>query len=229
MRIGETLVEEVSLPSFVELLAAGETFSFSRWNDAQWNMILGKEEGRTGDGHVYSKEIGDALRAVILDRPEYMVGMQGLSLRLRLGERVQEWIEETGLEDLRWCNADVFHYASMANVMCPLIEQLKKLKVVVVGPQQMKLLPFASHFVPIPPTDAYYDRRRIIDQTARILRKQKGPIVVSVSAGWTANLLISELHPVFGHKASFVDFGSVWDPYVGVHSRGYMRESDFKI
>jgi len=217
-----------SLEVFVNLVAGENPFSFSRWNDGQWRMVLGVTKGQTGDGHKYAKEIGDDLVDVLLGRPEYMLGIQGLSLRGSLGEKVRPWIEDAGIEDLRWFDADVFHHACRDNKLAPMIRLLLERKVIVVGPPRMESLPFASKFVSIPKTDTYYEKQRIINQVAAMLQGSE-PAVVSISAGWTANLLISELYPRFGDRHTFIDFGSVWDPYVGVYSRGYMKKGNFKL
>jgi hypothetical protein len=234
MRTDETLVQTTSLETFLDLIEERTPFSFSRWNDGQWNMILGKTEGSTGDGHKYSKVIGDDLRAVLLDRPKYMLGLQGLScasLRTgmadRFGKLVKNWIHDNGIENLTWFDADIFALASVENKLDPIIQALSGREVVVVGPKHMKKLPFASHFVPIPKTDTYYEKRRIIEQIEGILGDLE-PSVIALSAGWTANLIIAEMHPTFGDKHTFIDFGSVWDPYVGVFSRMYMKKDSFK-
>lgn len=223
----DDLVKTMLIEDFTILLESASPFSFSRWNDGQWRMVLGKVDGGTGDGHKYAKVIGDDLRAVLLGRPDYMLGLQGLSIRGSLGKGVKAWLQETGLENLQWVDADVFHHASLDNTIGPLVQQLSDREVVVVGPEHMRHLSFTSHFVQIPQTGAYYERRRIIDQVAALL--DEDPIVVSVSAGWTANLLISELYPRFGDKHTFIDFGSVWDPYAGVYSRGYMKKDTFEV
>jgi len=105
-------------------------------------MVLGVTEGRTGDGHKYAKEIGDDLVDVLLGRPEYMLGIQGLSLREPLGNKVRPWIQNAGIEDLRWFDADVFHHACRDNELAPMIQLLLNRKVIVVGPPRMESLPF---------------------------------------------------------------------------------------
>lgn len=227
MRTEEALVQPTSLDLFVNLVEEGKPFSFSRWNDGHWRQILGRTSGGTGDGHKYAKEIGDDLKDVLLGRPSHMLGIQGLSLRGDLGKRVRSWIQDARIEDLQWFDADVFHHACRDNKLATMIQLLLNRKVIVVGPPRMESLPFASNFVPIPKTDAYYEKRRIITKVADILEGTE-PAVVSISAGWTANLLISELYPAFGNRHTFIDFGSVWDPYVGVLSRGYMKRDSFK-
>lgn len=227
MRTDETLVQPTSLEIFVNLLEEEKPFSFSRWCDGHWHMILGKTKGSTGDGHKYAKKIGDDLRSVLLGRPEYLLGIQGLSLRGLFGKQVRSWIQDEGIEDLQWFDADAFHHACRDNELAPVIQLLLNRKVVVVGPKRMESLPFTSNFVPIPKTDTYYEKQRIINQVADIL-EESDQAIVSVSAGWTANLLISELYPAFGNRHTFIDFGSVWDPYVGVYSRGYMKKDSFK-
>ena len=209
---------------FTDMLAAGTPFSFSRWNDGQWNMVLGKTEGTTGDGHAYAKVIGDHLTSILLSGPEYMMGMQNLSIKGKRGERVVSWVRKN-LPSMKWYDADAIHHASMRGELRGLIDLLDKKRVVVLGPEHMRELPFCNGFVPIPPTDAFYARDELYDELGALLDDE--PTIVSMSAGWTTNVLIDQLHKVHGGVHTFIDMGSVWDPYVGVFSRGYMKGREF--
>lgn len=186
------MIQKTTVDIFTSLLDGGSPFSFSRWNDGHWNMVLGKVEGRTGDGHRYAKEIGDDLRRVLTDRPKYMLGLQGLSMRGTLGRKVEAWIQEHELEDLSWYDADVFHKANADNTMGPMIQRLEDMSVLAVGPEHLKKLPFVSHFVSIPFKDAYYSRSSIREEVISHLSSAE---LVLLSAGWTSNLLIHELYP----------------------------------
>jgi hypothetical protein len=63
----------------------------------------------------------------------------------------------------------------------------------------------------------------VIAEAARWLALRQAPTLVSISAGMSAELILDALYLRFGDAHSFVDFGSLWDPLVGVYSRKYMR------
>jgi hypothetical protein len=49
--------------------------------------------------------------------------------------------------------------------------------------------------------------------------------VYCFSASMTTNVLIHRLYPLMGETSWLIDFGSLWDVYVGVKSRsGYGKE-----
>jgi len=49
-------------------------------------------------------------------------------------------------------------------------------------------------------------------------------IVFGLSASMATNVIVDELYDVIGDRCTMIDFGSIWDPFVGVMSRSYHRE-----
>ena len=49
-------------------------------------------------------------------------------------------------------------------------------------------------------------------------------VVFGLSASMATNVIVDELYDVIGDKCFMIDFGSIWDPFVGKMSRSYHRE-----
>ena len=45
--------------------------------------------------------------------------------------------------------------------------------------------------------------------------------VFGFSASMATNVIVDELHSVVGDKCWMIDFGSIWDPFVGNITRSY--------
>ena len=76
-----------------------------------------------------------------------------------------------------------------------------------------------SHFIEVPPKNCYLDKDRIRADIAA-WSKRKARRVSRFSASMAANVIIHELFPAMGATSWLIDFGSLWDCYVGVDSRG---------
>ena len=222
------MINKTSLSDFVNKIQEREPFAFSRWGDGEWQSVLGRDTGTNCDRHKYFPQMGAELREVLTTRPQYMLGMQNFTLSGKLGPKVLKWLDEAGLNDIYWYNADVFHYAAIRNKLDSLIEILNTVPVIVVGPDHLKRLkstiPFLA-FVDVPPQNAYLSLRRILRDTLSILEARTDYCVVSISASMPAEILIDRIAKTsVGKEHALVDFGSLWDPYVGVKSRSYMRK-----
>lgn len=204
------------LGGYVNKLISGEPFAFSRWGDGEWAALLG-DGGATCDGQRYSATLRRELTAVLESRPAYHLGLQRFAMQQR-GAEIKGWLERRGL-DPKWADADVFARASREGRLGPLVAALAARRVVLIGPdylRKLKLFPFAA-FVAVPSQDAYGSLADILD-AARLVVEELG--VVAVSAGPAAKLIVHRLHEEFP-LATVVDFGSLWEPYVGRSTRTY--------
>lgn len=222
------MIQETRLEDVLSKLRAGKPFAFSRWGDGEWRSVLGKVAGSNCDGHDFFPKMGQELGEVLKRRPDYMLGMQNFALKM-FPERIPAWLKEHGLTDLVWYNADVFHYASIKGKLGNILEALNGRHVVVVGPDHLKRLK-PSHiayesFVDVPPKNAYLAKDRIVrDIKAAVDGCDGKRVLVSLSAGMPAELILDELYNwLIGKGHSIVDFGSLWDPLVGVNSRSYHK------
>lgn len=221
-------IEPTELSEFIDNIRNHKPFSFSRWGDGEWNSVLGRKTGQNCDGHMYYPQMGDDLKQVLINRPTYRLGMQPFAVR-QFGDRITEWLIRYGLENLPWCNADVFHRASIQKTLTSVIVELQRTKLIVVGPDNLKrlkpILPYKK-FVDVPPRNAYLSMERIMRDVLSAVDGLHEHATVSISAGMPAKLLINELHTRLKGQHTLIDFGSVWDPFVGVTSRKYMRDPE---
>lgn len=209
-----------SLEDFVQRIKGRSAFAFSRWGDGEWACVLG-ESGETCDGQRYSARLSRELTNVLRARPKYYLGMQRFAMK-RMGPRIKQWLARHGL-NFPWVNADVFASASRDGKLGPLLDALMTRDIVLVGPPYLEALPFPrlSH-VPVDPHDCFADVRGTI-ASARVVIEQHEVPVVAVSAGPAAKIIVHKLQ-AFYPCAAVVDFGSLWEPYVGQANRKYHKK-----
>jgi hypothetical protein len=224
-----TLVRVARMPLsyYVSMLAAGAPFSFSRFGDGEWNAILNRP-GENCDGHAFFPELGADLREALISRRPYLYGMQYRAIR-DMGTDIRAFLVNHGVA-VPWQDADVFHYANNDGSLFPLVKQLRAMKVVVIGPAHLRAMNSAvfpyEHFIEIPLKNCYLSRENI-EQQVRAFYGVFGPAVFAFSASMTTNVLIHRLFPLMGASSWLIDFGSLWDVYVGVKSRGGYAAEDW--
>jgi hypothetical protein len=208
------------LAFYVELLRRGGPFSFARFGDGEWSAILGQPGGNC-DGHEYFPEMGAKLGKAIIDHYDYFYAIQGRALKY-LGKGIRRFLTDNAVK-ITWHDSDIFHRCDNAGTLFPLVEQLRTMKTVVVGPPHLRDLNKRvfeyAHFIEVPPKNCYLDKDRIRADIAAWSKKE-GPAVFCFSASMAANVIIHELFPAMGATSWLIDFGSLWDCYVGVDSRG---------
>ncbi len=212
-----------SLADFTTRLQEHRPFAFSRWGDGEWSCVL-RKSGETCDGQKYTTSLRRDLHDVLKSRPKYDLGMQDLALRQMRGE-IMQWLKRYRLTYINWCGADVFAHASCDGSLGPLVAALLERDVVVVGPTYLEALPFPrmTH-VPVDAHNCHADFHGVV-ASCRVAIEQYGPkhdVVVAVSAGPSAKVLVHRLHGEYP-RAAVVDFGSLWEPYVGHANRKYHR------
>jgi hypothetical protein len=214
------------LSYYVSLLRENRPFSFSRFGDGEWSAILSKP-GENCDGHRFFPELGADLRAAIENGNGYFNGMQIRAVKA-MGKEIRDFLRKHD-STIDWHDADVFHYANNAGTLFPLVQQLRTMKVVVVGPPHLRALsksvfPYEG-FIEIPLKNCYLDKENIYRKISDLREKSGSPTVYAFSASMTTNVLIHRLFPAMGATSWLIDFGSLWDVFVGVKSRsGYEKE-----
>lgn len=208
---------------YTNKIQSEEYFSLVRYGNGEWDCILGTKD-RTGSGSQWLNisTLKNALCASILNihSENYYMAMQSLSYLGKEGfiPKIERWLQLNNAS-IRWHSGEVFHRASGARQLAPLIKQLWERSVVIVGPKWLGKLPFAKIFIEIASKDCWKD----VDAIEGRLRGISAGTVVSFSAGPTTKVLIHRLFPILGKTCWLIDFGSLWDPYCGVFSRSYHR------
>lgn len=215
------------LTFYVNLLESRVPFAFSRWGDGEWYALLGYA-GQNCDGHQYFPEMGAELRRIVLtDRPYFYA--LGPKARSQLGEQIDAFLTEHGIDRV-WHSTEVFLEAGLAGRLRPLVQSLRRSRLVYVAPIHLgafvtESLGAVAH-VPVPSQNCYL-QKRAIRQVIDDVIAQYCPTVVGFSCGMLANILIDDLFERHGDNLTLIDFGSVFDPYVGRISRKYMQSVDW--
>lgn len=208
-----------TLNDVVDCIRSKREFSLSRWGDGEFAALFG-DNGQNCDGVKYAPDMVAELRAIIESRPTYTMGRQPFH-PLCYTEKRKAQIE--AIKGIDWADADMFHEASKQGRLKPFLKSLANRKVIIVGNKRLLGLKtfFDFSILTTPDTNAWDDRHNILK---RISDTVEDGMVVLFAAGITSNWLIDKLHGK--HAATFIDVGSLLDPFVGDNTRQYHKGVD---
>lgn len=222
------MITDMKLTTLLHNISHGDPFTFSRWGDGEWKSVLVRHKpgAHNCDSHEFFPEMGNQLRRLLIDKPEYLLGMQNFAMRL-YGTAITNFLEQHKLASLNWINADVFHYGAIYGQLQAIVNAVKKRKLVIVGPYHLKALDKSGlpywRFIAVPPRNNFLALRETFSQIVSVAESQKESLLISLSASMPAEILCDMLFKRFGDKHTIIDFGSLWDPLVGKLSRSYMK------
>ncbi len=220
-------IRNYRLEYYVSKFNSGRPFSFARYGDGEWNAML-NVEGANCDGHAYFPELGEDLRKTLFFKGAYYYGLQPRAIR-SMRKQLQVFLTAHHLS-VQWHNADVFHDANVHGKLFPLIAALRSRDVVMIGPSHLRALGervFSfKEFIEIPLRNCYLAKEEIQKRILEIAAKRKAT-VYAFSASMTTKTLIHALFPIIGKTNWMIDFGSLWDIYVGVKSRNVYSKRDW--
>ncbi len=213
---------------FLQKLKDKEPFTFSRFGDGEFASLLNlrPEIGqKNADGHEFFPDMGEALANVLKSKPEYYVGMQRFAREDRYPEQIEKFLNDNDLNGLNWVNADVWHHASIHGDFEEFFEALKTRSVVFVAPAYLKSLnKFSCGFVTVADQNCWFSRQDVINEIKSKWVNTRENVVFIFCASMPAKVMIHELYQEFGKQHTFLDAGSVFDPYVGKASRSYHKK-----
>lgn len=177
--------------------------------------MLQTRKGKSNtDGNYYYSDLGRTLRRIIESKPTYHLGVQSLAKEL-YPELVEE-ITQHG----RWGDSDILHQASLEGRIGELHAALKGRNVILVGPAHLEHAIKGASFVETPDVNCWLNKADILLKVKSRLKGRKD-VVVIFCAGMAANYFVDALHEKYGEQHTFIDAGSVFDPYCGRNSRKY--------
>lgn len=203
-----------TLDEVINFVRAEINFSLSRWGDGEFAALFG-DNGSNCDGVKYESDMEAELWTILDSKPTYTIGKQPFHDGLYSHKR-KEQIE--AIEGINWVNADMFHEASKQGRLKPFLKSLKNRRVLIVGNKRLSKLQtfFDFELIPTPDTNAWGERNSILK---RISDAVEDGMVVLFACGITSNWLIDSLH--YNNNATFIDVGSLLDPFVGEKTRRY--------
>lgn len=202
------MVKDRPVQDVANRLRGNKPFTLSRWGDTEWGCMFGERTRQLAhDASQCFMDLQSSLWNVLNSRPPYSLGL------CTDDGRCWEVITACDLQPLDWGH----DYFPLLEPGCSeidaLVESLMVKPLVIVGPPKMRHLKeqlgFAA-FVDVPPKNAYLCRQHLLRETLAVLEDFKQPVVVSVSAGVCAPLLIDDLFKRVGNFHQLVDFGGLW-------------------
>jgi hypothetical protein len=202
-------VEEITFQNICQWLKDGTAFKFARYGDGELNCMNGKT-GRNCDLHEYFPDLGVRLIESLKPDNGVMVGIQPLSIS-HMPDVVNHYFKDyTKLYD-----ADVLHSASIDGKMNHFFDSLSGRYIILVGPAHLAGLFDCVHIV-IPPVNCWLSYEKIKEQLTFHLDADDA--VVLLCCSMMAEVFLDD----FSYSThTFIDCGSVLDPFVGVKSRKY--------
>lgn len=193
-----------------EDLKAGNAFKFARYGDGEIYCMKGKHGGNC-DNHSYFPDLGEQLRQSISEPPQYMVGIQPLSVS-HLRADVDNYFGHCTLY-----NADALHNASIDSRLTKFFHALESRYIVLVGPAHLaSIFPNCVHIV-LPSLNCWLEFEHVRQQIAFHIDGINNAVVL-LCASMMSEVIISRFED---YPHTFIDVGSAFDPYAGVRSRKY--------
>jgi hypothetical protein len=187
------------------------SFAFSRWGDGEW-LNVNKFNGKNCDGNIYYSDLGDELKKIVSVKQYYHMGVQTY---------IQYSVNESMKYTQDWTDADVLHRASINGTLYDFISLLNTVHVVYVGNESLKKLEFIDEFIEIPYNNCWLSRNEIIDRIKNTFVENTHKVYL-FSAGMVSNVFVDRLWKL-NNTNTYIDVGSVFDPYVGRTTRSYHK------
>jgi len=183
-------------------------FAFSRWGDGEWYNVF-KHSGQNCDGNIYYEDLGDALLDIVSTKQDYYLGTQTL---------IQWSAQQAAKFDQDWGDADVMHRASEKGELQPLIDCLKDKKVIYIGNDSFEKLSFIDVLIEIPYNNIWLQKEDLMNALTSTFDNEHK--IYCFSAGMATNVFIHQAWNL-DKTNTYLDVGSVFDPYVGRNTRSY--------
>jgi hypothetical protein len=197
--------------TMIENLKVSKDFKFARYGDGEIYCMNGRN-GKNCDGHFYFPTLSMALHKAISPEPEYMVGIQPLSVQ-HFPKDVDNYFGNFHT----LYNADALHNASLSGSLKQFTAALEGRYIILVGPAHLASF-FAQCVHIVIPNDNCWTEYTKIKQQIEFHIDGVNNAVVILAASMMSEVLISNFEDA---PHTFIDVGSVLDPYCGVKSRRY--------
>lgn len=201
----------VTYKRMVEDLKDGKMFKFARYGDGEIYCMKGRQ-GSNCDNHTYFPDLGSALRQTISSEPDYMVGIQPLSV-----SHLKEDVENYFGHFKTLYNADVLHNASIEGNLKPFVSALSGRYIILVGPAHLAGFFHTCVHIVTPSVDCWLEFKNIREQIDFHVDGVNNTVVL-LAASMMSEVIISYFAD---YTHTFIDIGSVFDVYCGVKSRKY--------
>jgi len=242
-------VKSLPINWFVNNLEKSIPFTFSRYGDGEWLTILGFYGKRNSNGCAFTRALSDDMRRVLKRESPYHHAILKIARRERQVPYQSEFVPygETVIEDwliqnkvlFDWYDGDVLLEESLQGNLFPLVEQIRRKRVLYVGNHRLRGLnmrnkgffPYVAYVEP-PPQNAHAHIDDILSQIFMSIRKNNIDFV-GWSSGLAGKVMIDEVYMRYP-EITQIDFGSMFDGYFKpmenvspLGSRSYIRKGRY--
>lgn len=225
---------EKDINYYIKRLQNNEYFSFPGYSDAEWLAMSKQRIGeKTAAGQIWTKEIGDRLiDSLVKNRHEksFLPAFPKIMNGWGMMKDVKEILYRYGLTEMDFYERDIVtdDLAAQPGGLQPLIKQLRKMDVYLVGNvlmQGLRFLNYKKHFI----TESLYNFHieGDIDAMVEEIADFGKPGVYLFSVGMSDAVMIGELHNRM-KNAFLIDCGSIWDAFYGNGANRGWREELYK-
>ena len=211
------MIDSFDYPTMLSMLREKKPFAFVRYGDGELNCMMGCVGANTKCEHKYSPELAKALKHAMVAEKDYHIGMM---VNVLAGNEYSSKLARELAEKLPICSSLILHHASGRGKLAAFFKAVGP--VVMVGPRHMSgMAPWLNitRHVEIPDRNCWEKTEKIIPQLT------SGETYLFV-ASMPAKVWIRE---AWDKKTTLIDIGSVFDPYVGIKSRSYMRAGKYTL
>ena len=201
------------------LLETCQPFIQANYGDGEWSCILGYE-GQNAQGGCYTPEIRKAL-VETLKEPRFTY--YGWNPGKKLYDEARQWLADNNVR-VRWVQKEILANANCQGQLGPLLLILQKRNVLLLGPKHLQDLQILKHnaFVEVPLPNAF---TAIKDTIAAVVTRMTTTACdcLLFCSGMAGKPTMWRLAPLLPPTVTMLDMGAIFDPYVGILSRGAYR------
>lgn len=220
---------EKDIQFYIQKMKLGEHFSIAGYSDAEWFcMVKHRLKQTSGLGQIFSGPHGDLLTDIIKRRQheeDFLFAVPKCLSKiypLRDGG-MEAFLKENKIQNFVAYERDIVtDDLAEAAGLHPLISQLKKMPVRIIGNKYLRGINFLNyeHFTEISSPNCHMEEHGI-EKAVQDVLGYGIPGVYLVSAGVSAAVIIDRLHHQIPNSW-FIDCASIWDAFVGIgRQRGW--------
>lgn len=211
------------LSHYVDLLAQRVPFTFARYGDGEWLTILEFYNRHNSNGCTFTPQLSKALQEVLKRNNGYYFSILKIAMsktreidnRVYGPVAIEQWLKHNAV-NIQWYNGDVFLDEMLAGNLLPLIQEIRKKRVLYVGNERLRglnRLGFFSYldYIQVPPINAFDSKDDILRQVFNSITANKIDFI-GWSSGLAAKVFIDETYMRFPYVTQ-IDFGSQFDGY----------------
>jgi hypothetical protein len=209
---------------YINKIINGEVFSFTRFGDGEW-LCMNGATGHNCDNHMYTPSLRAGLLSAVQSNHNYYKAKwnPGIKQFDDNSIMINNLVSQNG-PHVNWVDANIWIDLVLQGRVSEIIEPLNSVNTIIVSDTIKRGIPINYvDFIEIPSVNCFEAKDKIKQSIISMVNQYDKPLF-AFSASMATNVIVDELFPIIGDKCWMIDFGSIWDPYVGNIIRTYHKE-----